>query len=130
MASIVSLDKDIELASSITASLLNEARVEITPVVGKGNVNKVFIAEAANQKFVIRLSDRVEALDEYSKEAWCIEQAAARGVLVPSVISVDQCEENTYIVESYIAGDNGVDSPALKLGLWRELGKYARLIHS
>lgn len=126
----IDLDKDIELASRITSSLLNEPLVEVTPLVGKGSVNKVFIVEAVNHKVVIRMSDRGEALDEYTKEAWCIEHAAARGVLVPSVISVGRYEGNAYIIQSYIAGDEGRDSPAPKLGIWRELGKYAKLIHS
>jgi aminoglycoside phosphotransferase (APT) family kinase protein len=126
----IDLDKDIQLISRITSSLLNEPLVDVTPLVGKGLVNKVFIVEAVNHKVVVRMSDRGEALDEYTKEAWCIEHAAARGVSVPSVISVGRCEGNAYIIQSYIAGDEGRDSPAPKLGIWRELGKYARLIHS
>jgi aminoglycoside phosphotransferase (APT) family kinase protein len=126
----IDLGKDVQLASRVTSSLLNEPLVEVTPLVGKGSVNKVFIVEAVNHKVVIRMSDRGEALDEYTKEAWCIEHAAARGVLVPSVISVGRCEGNAYIIQSYIAGDEGRDSPAPKLGIWRELGKYAKLIHS
>lgn len=127
---VIDLGKDIQLASRVTSSLLNEPLVEVIPLVGKGSVNKVFIVEAGNHKVVIRMSDRGEALDEYTKEAWCIEHAAAHGVLVPSVISVGRCEGNAYIIQSYIAGDEGRDSPAPKLGIWRELGKYAKLIHS
>lgn len=127
---ITDLGKDIQLASRITSSLLNEPLVAVKPVVGKGRVNKVFIVEAVNQKVVIRMGDRGEALDEYKKEQWCIEHVGARGVAVPSVISVGQFEGNAYIIQSYIAGDEGRDSPARKLSIWRQLGKYARLIHS
>jgi aminoglycoside phosphotransferase len=123
-------DKDIQTALRIASSVLTEPVVEVTPVVGKGCVNKIFNVEVTTQKVVIRMSDRNGALDEYCKEKWCIEQAAALGIPVPSVISVGQCEENAYIVQSYIAGEDGIDSPAPKLGTWRELGKYARLIHS
>jgi aminoglycoside phosphotransferase (APT) family kinase protein len=126
----IDLSKDIQLASRVTSSLLNESLVEVTPLVGKGSVNKVFIVEAVNHKVVVRMSHRGEALDEYTKEAWCIEHAAARGVPVPSVISVGRCEGNAYIIQTYIVGDEGRDSPAPKLCIWRELGKYAKLIHS
>lgn len=122
--------KDIQLASNITSGFLSEPLVQITPVVGKGRVNKVFIAETQNHKVVIRMSDRGEALDEYNKEAWCIEHAAARGVPVPSVISVGECEGTAYIIQSYIAGDDAIKSRAPKLGAWRELGKYGKLIHA
>lgn len=124
------LDKDIQLASRITSSVLDEAPVEVTPLVGKGLINKVFVVETANHKVVIRMNDQGGALDEYTKEAWCIQQALARGVSVPLVISVGRCEGNAYLIQSYIAGDNGRDSAAPKLGIWRELGRYARLIHS
>lgn len=130
MSNNIDLGKDIQLASSLTSSLLNEPVAEVTPVIGKGCINKVFIVETVNHKVVIRMSDRGEALDEYHKEAWCIERAAARGVLVPSVISVGRCEENAYTIQSYIAGEDCTDSRASKLGTWGELGKYARLIHS
>src|ERR1044072_6203891 len=124
------MDKDIQLASTIAASVLNEPPAEVTPVVGKGRVNKVFIVETANHKVVIRMSDRDEALDEYAKEEWCIERAAACGVPVASVVSIGQCEGNAYLIQPYIAGDDGTDSRAPKHGIWQELGKYARLIHS
>ena len=127
---VIDLSKDIQLASRITSSLLNEPLVEVTPLIGKGSVNKVFIVETVNHRVVVRMSDRGEALDEYTKEAWCIEHAAARGVPVASVISVGRCEGNAYIIQSYIAGDEGRDSSAPKLGIWRKLGRYAKLIHS
>ncbi len=130
MASVACLDKDIQLASRITSGFLNEPLVDVTPVVGKGCINKVFIVEAVSHKVVIRMNDRDEALDEYTKEAWCMEHAAARGVPGPSVIGIGRCEGNAYIIQSYIGGDDGIDSRAPKPGIWRELGKYARLIHS
>jgi len=126
----IDFGEDIQLASRITSNLLNEPPVGVTPVVGKGRVNKVFIVETVNHKLVIRMSDRGQALDEYTKEAWCIEHAAVRGVPVPSVISVGQYEGKAYIIQSYIAGDDRIDSPESKLDILRELGKYARLIHS
>jgi aminoglycoside phosphotransferase (APT) family kinase protein len=127
---VIDLSEDAQLAARITSSLLNEPLVEVTPLIGKGSVNKVFIVEAVDHKVVVRMSDRAEALEEYTKEAWCIERAAARGVPVPSVMSVGRCEGIAYIIQSYIAGDEGRDSPAPKPGIWRELGKYAKLIHS
>ena len=127
---IIDVGRDTLIASRIASNLLDEPVVEVTPVLGKGSVNKVFIAEALNNRVVVRMSERGEAPDEYAKEAWCIEQAAARGVPVPSVLGVGVCEGNAYIVQSYIDGDEGRDSPAPKSRVWRELGRYARLIHS
>jgi aminoglycoside phosphotransferase (APT) family kinase protein len=124
------VNKDVQIASSITASLLDESLIEVTPLIGKGSVNKVFIVKTVNKKVVLRMSARTDAVDEYAKEVWCIEQAAARGVLVPSVISVGCYAGNAYIVQPYIAGDEGRDSYVSKHIIWRELGRYAKLIHS
>jgi aminoglycoside phosphotransferase (APT) family kinase protein len=122
--------KDTRLASMIASGLLGGTPLEVTPLVGRGSVNRVFVVEALTRKVVVRMSDGGEAFDEYTKEAWCIERAAARGVPVPSVIGVGRREGHAYIVLSYIDGDEGRDSPAPRPCIWRELGKYARLIHS
>lgn len=124
------LSNDTLLASRIATGLLAEPLVGATPLIGRGSVNQVFIVETINQKVVVRMSDRGEAFDEYRKEAWCIERAGARGVPVPSVLGVGRCGGSAYIVQSHIAGDEGRVSPAPKLYVWRELGKYAKLIHS
>jgi aminoglycoside phosphotransferase (APT) family kinase protein len=123
------LGKDTLLASRLATGLLAEPLVRATPLIGRGSVNKVFVVETVNQKVVVRMSDRGEAFDEYTKEAWCIERAAARGVPVPSVMSVGRSEESAYMVQSHIEGDEGRVSPAPRLTVWRQLGKYARLIH-
>jgi len=127
---VIDLNKDIESASQITSGFLNELLVKVTPLIGRGSVNKVFFAEAGNNKVVIRMSERGEALDEYEKEAWCIENAAARGVPVPSVLTVGRYESNAYIIQSHVAGDEGRVSQVPKQDIWRELGKYSRKIHS
>ena len=127
---VIDLSNDIQLASRITSNLLNEPVVDVTPLIGKGSVNKVFIVNSVNHKVVIRISDRSEALDEYTKEAWCIEHAAALGVPVASVMSVGRFEANAFIIQSYIAGDEGRESSVPKLKIWRELGRHARLVHS
>jgi aminoglycoside phosphotransferase (APT) family kinase protein len=121
---------DTLLASRIATGLLNEPVVGATPLIGRGSVNKVFVVETVNQKVAVRMSDRGGAFEEYAKEAWCIERAGAHGVPVPSVMSVGRCEGNAYIIQSYIAGDEGRDSLAPKLYVWRKLGRYAKLIHS
>jgi aminoglycoside phosphotransferase len=127
---IIDLNKDIESASEIASAFLNEPVVKVTPLIGKGSVNKVFVVEAENNKVVVRMSERSEALDEYEKEAWCITNAAARGVPVPTVLDVGRYKNNAYIVQSHVTGDEGRVSQVPKQHIWRELGKYSKKIHS
>jgi aminoglycoside phosphotransferase (APT) family kinase protein len=121
---------DVPLVSAIAAGLLGEPVARVTPVVGKGSVNQVFVVEASSRKVVVRMSDRPGASDEYAKEVWCIERAGGRGVPVPSVLGVGRRGVYAYMVESFVAGDEGRDSPAPRTDVWRVLGTYAALIHS
>ncbi|HYH83930.1 MAG TPA: aminoglycoside phosphotransferase family protein [Pyrinomonadaceae bacterium] len=127
---VIDSSKDIEAVSNIASEFLNEPPVKVTPIIGKGSVNKVFVVAAGDNKIVVRMSERAQAPDEYAKEAWCIERAAALGVPVPAVLAVGRRDGYAYIVESYVAGDEGSDSRAAESYIWRELGGYARLIHS
>ncbi|HEX8286208.1 MAG TPA: aminoglycoside phosphotransferase family protein [Pyrinomonadaceae bacterium] len=123
------LSDDDEAASAIAVGLFGPA-ARATPVVGRGSVNKVFFVESPGGKVVIRMSDRPDAPDEYAKEVWCIGRAAALGVPVPSVLRVGRRGRHAYMVESFVAGDEGRDAPAAESEVWRALGGYARLIHS
>ncbi|HEX6185137.1 MAG TPA: aminoglycoside phosphotransferase family protein [Pyrinomonadaceae bacterium] len=124
------MSDDVRLASAIVTETMGGPAARVTPVVGKGSVNKVFVAETSGGKVVVRVSDRPQAADEYAKEAWCIERAAALGVHVPEVLGVGQRDGHAFIVESFVEGDEGRDSRADRADLWRVLGAYARLIHT
>lgn len=114
----------------MVAEHLGEAVVRVTPVVGRGSVNQVFVVEAESRTVVVRAGARDGAAEEYAKEVWCIERAAARGVPVPAVIATGRSGAHAYIVLTYIAGVEGREGAAPKTRIWRELGRYARLIHS
>src|SRR4051812_42571979 len=79
---------------------------DVVPIVGNGSVNRVFVATTERGKLVARLNaDR--GLDEFRKEAWCIEQAAARGVLGPAVLDMGQKDGYSYMVQSFLEGAVG-----------------------
>lgn len=124
------LSKDLQLVSSVSSTLLEDVEIRVVRILGRGSVNKVFIVEAPNTKFVVRINDQKESLEEYTKEAWCIDKAAVSGVPVATVIDVGVIEEHAYMVQAFIAGDEGRDSQLPRSHIWRELGTYARLIHS
>jgi len=126
----IDLSKDIQLVSRISSNFLKDVQIRILRILGRGSVNKVFIVEAPNTKLVVRMGDQNECLNEYTKEAWCIDKAAVRGVPVATVIDVGVIEEHAYMIQAYIAGDEGRDSHFPRSHIWRQLGRYARLIHS
>ena len=126
----IDLSKEIQLVARISSVFLKDEHIRVIRILGRGSVNKVFIAEAPNVRVVVRMADQNESLNEYKKEAWCIDKAAARSVPVATVLDVGVIEEHAYIIQTFIAGDEGRDSQFPKNHVWRQLGRYARLIHS
>ena len=125
----IDLSKEIQLVARVSSVFLKDEHIRVVPILGRGSVNKVFIVEAPNAKLVVRMGDH-ESLKEYRKEAWCIDKAAARSVPVATVLDVGVIEDHAYMIQAYIAGDEGRDSQFPKSNIWRELGRYAKLIHS
>ncbi|WP_028550302.1 aminoglycoside phosphotransferase family protein [Paenibacillus sp. UNC451MF] len=98
-------------------------------IVGKGTVNKVCVVETESRKVVVRMNDS-STFPSFIKEKWCIEQAAAVGIPGPRVLSIGLVNETAYMIQSFIDGDNGLDSTIRKSYVWKQLGEYAKLIHS
>jgi aminoglycoside phosphotransferase (APT) family kinase protein len=127
---ITDLSKYIQLVTRVSSSLLHDQQVRVVPIPGRGSVNKVFIVEATNTKLVVRMGDNNESLEEYTKEVWCIAKAAVRGIPVAPVLEVGVFEERGFMIQAYLAGKEGRDSLLPRSHIWRQLGKYAKLIHS
>ncbi|MFC4811681.1 aminoglycoside phosphotransferase family protein [Paenibacillus sp. GCM10023250] len=116
-------------AERIAAEYLGERVRDSYPIVGKGMVNQVYVVEAASRKLVVRMND-ADAYASYRKEQWCIEQAAAAGVPGPEVLAVGVADEKAYMLQSFLAGEDGVDAAVPKSAIWRQLGEYAARIHA
>ena len=79
----IELKREVDLAFRISSRFFGGSDITLCPIVGKGSVNKVYVAKTAHDRAVVRMSDRNDAFDEYQKEAWCIERAAELGVRSP-----------------------------------------------
>jgi aminoglycoside phosphotransferase (APT) family kinase protein len=119
-----------ELAAEVASLFLGERAQAVTPLVGKGDVNRIFIVRAGDTQVAVRLNDDETAVQDYAKEQWCIEQAAAKGVPGPQVLAIGKRGATAYMLQTFVIGDHGEDSQIDRTTIWRELGKYARLIHS
>jgi len=126
----IDLTSDVRLAATISSKFLNDSQIRVVPILRRGSVNKVFIVEATNKKLVVRMRDKNESLEEYTKEAWCIEKALVRSIPVATVLDVGVFEEHAFMIQAYIEGDEGRDSVFPRSDIWHQLGKYAKEIHS
>lgn len=120
----------IEVAKQIALGLSNEPLTDIHQVLDKGMVNQVFIAETGDSKVVIRMNNEPGSLDQFRKEAWCIEQATNHGIPGAKVLSLGSHNEWSFIVQTFLPGTHGADGGVDPAHTSYELGVYARKIHT
>ncbi|MBS4223654.1 phosphotransferase [Lederbergia citrea] len=119
-----------KMAVEIAESFLNEEVTSLEPILGKGSVNTIYIARTKSTEIVVRMNSDSRSFKDYQKERWCIEQASAKGIPSPTVLTMGQRGEVAYMIQTFIAGEHGEDSDLDRNGLWRKLGEYAKSIHS
>ncbi len=119
-----------QLAAQIVSSFFSEGVKTVIPIVGKGSVNRIFVVKIASREIVVRLNEAETSWQEYEKEKWCLEQASAKSVPGPKVLTLGKVGPVAYMLQTLVAGDNGEDSRFDKTAIWRKLGQYAKIIHS
>ncbi|MBO7746751.1 aminoglycoside phosphotransferase family protein [Paenibacillus sp. MWE-103] len=116
-------------AAQIAGDFLQEEIKSSYQITGKGIDNQIYVLETEYQKVVVRMNIK-DTYPTYVKEKWCIEQATAVGVPGPEVLSIGVVNETAYMIQTFIHGDNGLDSKVHKPEIWRRLGEYAKRIDS
>lgn len=119
----------IRQAEQIATNYFKEQVVSSYAIIGKGSVNQIAVVETDSMKAVIRMNG-ISTYEDYVKEQWCMNQAALIGVPGPKVLSVGKTEDCAYMIQTFVAGDNGVDSVQPKASIWRQIGEYAKQIHA
>jgi aminoglycoside phosphotransferase (APT) family kinase protein len=119
-----------EVVSRIVKKHTGENTLRTSPIVGKGKTNKIFLVETKSRKLIARLNTDETSTARFEKEAWCMKQASACGVLTSAVETVGRFDGGVYMLMPCIEGVNGEDTPEDDLKIWRALGTYARQIHN
>ena len=122
-------DSVVIQAERIAGDFLLEQVKTSYQIIGKGITNQVCVVETESRKVVVRMNDK-DTFPSFTKEKWCIEQAAAVGVPGPEVLSIGIVDESAYMIQAFLDGDNGLDSKAPTADIWRQLGEYAKRIHA
>jgi hypothetical protein len=120
--------EDISLIARIVVDVIGYPVASVRPIVGRGIVNRVYIAEASGVRYVARLGTE-HGIVQYRKEAWCSLQAAELDIPGPAVIAVGEAEGTAYMLLSYVPGVAGDDAGVDQARLWHALGTYAGRIH-
>ncbi|WP_145325163.1 aminoglycoside phosphotransferase family protein [Paenibacillus xylanexedens] len=119
----------VNQAEQIASDFLLEKVTCSHHIIGKGFVNQVCLVETASHKVVVRMNDP-DTYSTFVKEKWCIEQAASVGIPGPQTLSVGLTAEHAYMIQTYIEGDNGLDTTVPASVIWRKLGEYTKQFQS
>ena len=102
-------------------------KIEFKPA---GLTNFVFQAQCKTDKYIIRIGSSPEKLHDFIKEQWAIEQAKGKGVPVAEILEVgNKIIGKPYMLQQKLDGEEAPNHPE-RLTILRELGAYAKTIHS
>lgn len=107
----------------------DEIFISATLIVGKGEVNEIYHIKTQVSAYVIRVSSETD-LGRFQKEAWCMKQATELGISGPTVLGLGSVEAGTYMLLTFVPGENGADLTGDTLHVWHTLGRFAAAIHA
>lgn len=116
-------------AEQIAEDFLQEKAKDSYEILGKGIVNEVCVVETDNNKVVIRMNSK-DTYTTFLKEKWCIEQVLAEGIPSPEVLSVGISGETAYMIQTFVDGENGLDTEKDRVEIWKQVGVYLQMIHA
>ena len=113
----------------IISRTIKQKVIKIKPILGKGDVNEIFIIELENKKILLRMNSKEEGLMEFKKELWCVNKAKEKGVLGPNILHIGKYNDFSYMIYDFIEGKSGKEIKN-KTEVWSILGRYAHQINS
>jgi len=117
-----------EFITNIIKRYFDEKVINIKEIIGKGFVNRTFLVQTDITTYIIRAREE-DAVAEYHKEKWCMEQAILLNIPTPRVLIIDKFESISFIVTTYVEGINGLESSNAD-EIWYYIGYYAKKLHS
>ncbi len=124
---------DVSKKTKIVRKIItDEFRVKpskITPVLRKGFVNQVFLAETKTTKLIVRMQDS-NSLDEYKKEVWAANRAIEKFIPTPKILKIGVFDGKAFSIQEYVQGVENKNLSVDEKVVWKKLGEYARRIHT
>lgn len=113
---------------SVIKQIIKYNNISITPILEKGEVNRIYVVKNNIENLVLRLNDETELL-RFKKELWCIRQAINVDIPSPQVLDIGVKNNTAYMLLDYIEGKNGIDITENKENIWNTIGSYAKKIN-
>jgi len=116
----VTVGRDARLAAAI-GELHGLHAPSVTPIVGAGSANHVFVVRSSEVTLVVRFAIDVARQDSVDLEAWALTQAARHGIPSPSVVATGCLSGVPYLVQTFVEGVSGTERRTPQL--WRTLSR-------
>ena len=126
---VFNVRKDTETISKIISDEFAELPLKISPLIDRGSVNKVFLVETENFKFIFR-TNNLNSFDEYEKERWAANRAINKNIPTPQILKTGVFDNQAFSIQNYVEGVEGREFSGDKKFIWKKLGEYARQIHT
>ena len=95
-----------------------------------GKTNFVFEAQTKEGNVIVRIARDRSKFNDFIKEQWAVQKVAERGVPVPEILEVgNEIITLPYMLQRKMDGEEAANHPE-RLKILKDLGSYARLIHS
>lgn len=104
--------------------------LKLTPIVGKGEANEVYLVDRGDERFILRLHPGEETVRTYEKERWCIEQSTKVGVPNAECLAIGSGDGKAWMIQTALNAVDATDWRGDRLHVWRQLGKHAAAINS
>lgn len=118
-----------QIIAGIISRMQGQKIIKIKPIVGKGDVNQIFVITLETKKVLLRINSKEGSLDEFKKEVWCIKKAKGKGVLAPNILGVGKYKGYSFMVYEFIEGKSGEEIKN-RNSVWVTLGEYANKVNS
>lgn len=118
-------------AKKIIENYTGKKVIGVDTILNRGQVNQIYLLKTRKEKYILRTDLTEDNTNRFKKEMWCSQVVNKQGILSPKVFVIGLDGGHPYMIMSYIEGKNGDEATEdEKDKIWKELGKYARKIHS
>ncbi len=95
-----------------------------------GLANFVCEAHVGREKYIVRISDRINKLQHFLKEQWAVEKAREKKVPTPEILEVGNATiPYPYMIVRKVEGMDAHAHPD-RLGILEEMGRYTAIINT
>ena len=122
-------DPKAEIVREIVKHALGEPAVKTSLVPEQGKVNRAYMVETRNGRFVLRVRFDKDEMRKFRCEKQCADFIRRDHDWTPAVIAIGQYETHCYSFQERVDGTVASQYTGDMIGVWEQIGQYAKYFH-